>query len=64
MNEYQFQRLMDKLQDQYDNEDPPEWDDEDDEEEDEGYDEPDYEAILENRREWAAASYDRIYGGW
>ena len=60
MNEYQFQRLMDKLQDQYDNEDPPEWDDEEEEEE---Y-EPDYEAILENRREWAEASYERRYGYW
>lgn len=61
MNEYQFQRLMDALQDQYDNEDPPEWEDDEDEEE---VEEPDYEAILENRREWAAASYDRIHGGW
>ncbi len=60
MNEYQFQRQWDALQDQYDNEDPPEWDEDDEEEEDD--DEPDYEAILENRREWAAASYERRYG--
>ena len=63
MNEYEFQRRWDALQDAYDNQDD-DYDDDDEEksEEDECFYEPDYEAILENRREWA--SYERRYGGW
>ena len=59
MNEFEFQRRWDALQDAYDNQDPPEWDDDEEEEDDDDCEEPpepdDYqvERYLWNR-----------FGGW